>query len=180
MTPADQTYADRIATLHRELGIPADYAVRRHLIRQPEADVTALVSIAAKPDGLPVRLLPETAAAWRRMAGAARQAGIELLPLSGFRSVERQATLIREKLGQGRTPESVLASLAAPGFSEHHTGRALDLGTPGSPELVEAFAGTPAYVWLNRHAAEFNFTLSYPRGNAHGIVFEPWHWCWKS
>ena len=21
--------------------------------------------------------------------------------------------------------------------------------------------------------------MSYPRDNPHGIVYEPWHWCWQ-
>ncbi|HTH44124.1 MAG TPA: D-alanyl-D-alanine carboxypeptidase family protein [Oxalicibacterium sp.] len=41
----------------------------------------------------------------------------------------------------------------------------------------EEFADTEAFRWLERHAARFDFKLSYPRGNALGFIYEPWHWC---
>lgn len=93
-SPAD-AYAARITALHRELGLPADYAARRGLPLQPEADEATLVTIAQKDDGTPVRLIPSAAAAWQRLHAAARDVGHTLLPLSGFRSVDRQAAIIR-------------------------------------------------------------------------------------
>ena len=33
------------------------------------------------------------------------------------------------------------------------------------------------FDWLTAKAARFGFSMSYPRGNPHGIVYEPWHWC---
>lgn len=160
----------------RRLGIPADYARTRGLPRQREA--ARLVRIGRNPDGRLLRLTPRAAAAWRRMQAAARADGIELIPVSAFRSVARQATIIRRQLAAGQPLPAILRYIAAPGFSEHHTGRALDLGTPGQLALVEDFARTAAYRWLRRRAGEFGFTLSYPRGNRHGFGYEPWHWRW--
>lgn len=176
--PAD-AYAARITALHRALGLPTDYAARRGLPLQPEADEATLVTIAQKDDGTPVRLIPSAAAAWHRLHAAARDAGHALLPLSGFRSVDRQAAIIRQKLAAGRPLADILTSIAAPGHSEHHTGRALDLGAPGAPVLEAGFADCPAYRWLVAEAAGYDFHLSYPEKNLHGIVFEPWHWCWR-
>ncbi len=161
------------------LGIPADYARTRRLIPQREA--ARLVAIGRAPDdGKIIRLAPRAAAGWRKMHAAAAHDGIVLLPLSGFRSVPRQARIIRRKLAAGRTLAEILRSVAAPGFSEHHTGRALDLGSPEHIELDAHFARTAAFRWLRRRAGEFGFRLSYPRGNPHGIAYEPWHWCWRS
>lgn len=67
----------------------------------------------------------------------------------------------------------------SPGFSEHHTGRAIDLSTPGSRCLDVAFEQTPAFAWLRAHAADFGYYLSYPVGNPAGYHYEPWHWCWS-
>lgn len=75
--------------------------------------------------------------------------------------------------------QQILEVSAAPGFSEHHTGRALDLTTPGGPVLEEPFEHTDAFAWLSESAGSFGFHLSYPRGNSHGIAYEPWHWAWK-
>jgi len=157
------------------LGIPADYATRRDMRHQAEAP--ELVSIGANPDGRDVRLSPQAAAAWVRMRDAASASGIRLVAISGFRSAERQAEIIRGKLAGGATIDAILCTMAAPGYSEHHTGRAIDIGVPGEPPLTEEFERTPAFLWLQTHAALYGFGLSYPRGNANGIVYEPWHWC---
>lgn len=163
----------------RALGIPENYGPMRHLHRQREA--RALASIGRAPDdGKILRLAPRAAAAWKKMREAAARDGIVLLPLSGFRSVARQTAIIRAKVAGGRPIADILRFVAAPGYSEHHTGRALDIGSPEHIELDEHFARTAAYRWLRRRAGEFGFILSYPRANRHGIAYEPWHWCWRA
>jgi D-alanyl-D-alanine carboxypeptidase len=165
--------------LWKSLGIPADYPRRRHLPVQRVA--RSLVSIGpAADDGQSLKLAPRAAHAWRRMQAAAAVDGVRLLPLSGYRSVARQTRLIRRKLATGQPLDSILRFVAAPGCSEHHTGRALDIGAPGDLELSERFARTAEYRWLRRHAKRFGFHLSYPRSNPHGIGYEPWHWCWRT
>jgi D-alanyl-D-alanine carboxypeptidase len=111
------------------------------------------------------------------MKSAAAADDVTLLPLSAFRSVARQARIIRRKLAAGQTIEDILRVNAVPGCSEHHTGRALDFGTPGHLQLQSSFSRTRAFRWLKRHAARFGFYLSYPRNNRQGIAYEPWHWC---
>jgi D-alanyl-D-alanine carboxypeptidase len=110
------------------------------------------------------------------MRHAAARSDIELVPISGFRSIARQTEIFREKLAAGKRLEEILRYVAAPGFSEHHTGRALDIGSPDHIELDEDFARTGAFRWLASNAASFGFVMSYPRGNPHGIGYEPWHW----
>ena len=158
------------------LGIPANYGVVRRLRRHAEAK--RLVAIGRNPDGDIIKLSPLAAAAWQQMHAAAARDGIVLLPLSGFRSVARQTRIIRRKLAAGEPIDAILQLVAAPGYSEHHTGRAIDIGAPGDPPLAEHFAKTPAFRWLSRRAGEFKFHLSYPRGNRHRIAYEPWHWCY--
>ena len=55
----------------------------------------------------------------------------KLLTPSAFRSVDYQAALLRARLARGESIEQVLRINAAPGCSEHHSGRAVDIGTPG-------------------------------------------------
>ena len=172
-------YSSSIAALLRELGIPDDYAVGRGLNLLHEAASAGLTTLASPSNGNPVQLIRSAAGAWDGLQVAALATGITLLPLSGFRSVSRQAEIIRRKLNQGISISEILTSVAAPGYSEHHTGCALDLVTPEEPDLEEHFANTPAYHWLQNNAANWDFHLSYPRENPHGIVFEPWHWCWR-
>ena len=46
--------------------------------------------------------------------------------------------------------------------------------------LEESFAQTKAFSWLERHEGSFGFTLSFPKDNRHGFIYEPWHWCWRA
>lgn len=122
--------------------------------------------------------LGETAARqWRAMRTAAAIDGVVLEAISGYRSHDYQLGIFRRKLARGQTIEQILSVNAAPGYSEHHGGDALDISTPGEPAAEESFEATPAFAWLGRHAADFGFRMSYPHDNRHGIVYEPWHWC---
>jgi len=168
----------RLGDLWQALGIPADYSEQRHLPRQREA--SRVVAVGRSRAGRVVRLTPRAAAAWRRMCRAAARAGVRLQPISGFRSVRRQAEIIRGHLAGGRAIRAILRFIAAPGCSEHHAGRALDIGSPAAPDLSGAFARTREFRWLRRHAGRFGFHLSYPRGNPHRLGGEPWHWCWHA
>jgi len=164
-----------VRTLLDDCGISEDMVAERYLVVQPEARELEL--IAREESGREHRLAPGAAKAWRAMREAAAAQGVRLDPVSAFRSVERQAEIIRGKRVRGQTIEDIIEVSAPPGYSEHHTGRALDIGTPGSPALDVGFERTPAFAWLSANAALFGFRLSYPRGNPYGYQYEPWHWC---
>lgn len=167
-------YRRRVQAALRELGIaPASIEARR-LPLQNEAQ--RLVPVGLGTDGRDKLLAPKAAQSWLKMREAARRDGVELLLISGFRSLEFQATLIRNKLARGMSLDEVLKVNAPPGYSEHHTGQAVDIGCRDSEALDEAFETTPAFDWLRRRAGRFGFTLSYPRGNRDGFLYEPWHW----
>jgi zinc D-Ala-D-Ala carboxypeptidase len=166
-----------LALLHKELGIPDGYCANTSWTLYPEP--AELMDAGPDYAGRPLRLTPAALTAWQDMQRSAAQAGVTLFLVSGFRSIDYQCELIRRKLARGMGIAEILKVNAAPGFSEHHTGRAIDIGTLDSPVLEQAFETTPAYRWLQTHAAHFGFHLSYPRGNAAGILFEPWHWCYE-
>lgn len=164
--------------LHRELGIRSDYG---QATGQPVFDeASELVDVGPNLVGRMQRLTPLAAARWHAMVTAAASENIILLMVSGFRSVDYQAALIRNKISAGQLIGDILKVNAAPGFSEHHTGRAVDIATPGSRPLTEDFETTVAFGWLQRRAQDFGFAMSYPRENAWGISYEPWHWCCKN
>lgn len=128
-------------------------------------------------DGKDRLLVPAAASAWRNLKAAARNDSVALFIVSAFRGIDRQTEIVRRKLEAGTPIEDILTVCAPPGFSEHHTGRAIDLSTPGSPLLEVEFEQTPAFDWLRAHAAHFGYYLSYPIGNLSGYRYEPWHWC---
>ena len=160
--------------IHRQLGIPDDYAPGRRL--PYFADARELVDVGPNLVGRMQRLTPRAASSWQRMQSAARAEGVTLLIVSGFRSFEYQAELIRNKLGAGQLIDDILKVSAAPGYSQHHSGEAIDIATPGSRPLTEEFEHSEAFSWLRLNAGGYGFSLTYPRGNAYGFVFEPWHW----
>lgn len=170
----------RLAAIHAELGIPEKHGAERGMVLHEEARTGELVFIGRNPDGRELQLVQPAATAWEAMRSAAQGDGVELIAISAFRSVERQREIIAGKLAAGKTMTEILRYVAPPGFSEHHTGRAIDIGTHGHLDLEEDFASTPAYQWLAAHAGRLGFTLSYPPGGAQGIAYEPWHWCWSA
>jgi D-alanyl-D-alanine carboxypeptidase len=159
------------------LGIRQALLNARGLRKYPEA--TTLVRAEIGADGREYLLVPAAAAAWCDMKATAEGDGITLFLASAYRSVARQTEIIREKLDAGRELEDILALCAPPGYSEHHTGRAIDIACPDAPPLEAAFEQTRAFRWLSSEAAGFGFSLSFPRGNAAGYQFEPWHWCYR-
>lgn len=164
-----------VREIGKELGIPADYGVRHKLALQPEAK--KLHSIGKDIYDRPQKMLHPAATAWKRMVRQAKSDGVVIQPVSAFRSVEYQAGLVRRKLEKQQSMAEILAVSAAPGYSEHHTGRAIDVTTPGCAVLEEEFENTAAFEWLCNNARRFGFHLSFPRNNLHGIAYEPWHWC---
>ena len=160
--------------LHTELGIPDDYG--NDGVKPLFEETVDLVDVGPNLVGRMQRLTPETAASWQQMLTAARDDGIMLLIVSGYRSFEYQASLIRKKINAGQSLSEILQVNAAPGFSEHHTGRAVDVASPGSRPLTEEFESSEAFAWLRVNAAQYGFSMSYPRDNPEGFIYEPWHW----
>jgi zinc D-Ala-D-Ala carboxypeptidase len=169
-----ESYEERIARILAGLGIPASFGVDRNLPFYVEAG--ELVSVGADIYGRDRQLTPHAALQWSELRAAAHQDGIGLLLVSAFRSVDYQRQIFERKLAAGESVEQILRVNAPPGYSEHHTGRAVDVTTPGCPPLEEEFETSPAFDWLVRHAHRFGFVMTYPRDNRYGIAYEPWHW----
>ena len=169
---AADNYENRVAAALQGLGLSvADFSARNlPLCREPETLVVADIDIHGREQ----RLIPAAAAAWQALKASALKDGIVLQMVSAYRSLEQQTDIVRRKLARGDTAEQIFCVSAPPGYSEHHSGRALDLTTPDCPPLEEVFELTPAFAWLQRNARAFS--LSYPRGNPQGYAYEPWHW----
>ena len=167
----------RLVLLNAELGISSQSLAARGLSECEEASCLEVAEVGI--DGKDHLLVPAAANAWRMLKAAALDERVSLFIVSAFRSIDRQTEIVRRKLQTGVPIEDILSVSAPPGFSEHHTGRAIDLSTPGSRSLEVEFEQTPAFPWLRAHAADFGYYLSYPIGNLSGYQYEPWHWCFK-
>ena len=129
--------------------------------------------------GRGIQLRGSAAQAYREMTAAAQAAGIQVVPISGFRSIADQEYLFFQRAQtQAQRPQQRAEVSAPPGYSEHHTGYAIDVGDASMPQtdIEVSFEQTPAFGWLQNNAARFGFELSFPPDNAQGISYEPWHW----
>lgn len=159
------------------LGIPSELVVRRALPMCEESSLLNCAEVAS--DGREHLLYLGAIRPWLQMKEAAAKDGVDIYIISAFRSLRRQAEIIERKLSSGLSLDDVLLVSAPPGYSEHHTGRAVDIGTTGARDLEVEFENTKAFDWLMERADKFGFFLSYPRQNVHGFAYEPWHWCWR-
>jgi D-alanyl-D-alanine carboxypeptidase len=171
---ATSSYQERINETLKSLSVPLTFLTTYRLPLQQES--TDLVSSGLDMFNREQRMERLAAAKWHQMVAAAGQDGIVLLVISVFRSFDYQRGIIERKLAQGLPIEQITRASALPGYSEHHTGRAIDIGTPNSEPLSEEFEKTAAFEWLARKSNGFGFSMTYPRTNSYGIMFEPWHW----
>ena len=126
-----------------------------------------------------IKLKKEAAQRYLQMQAAAKEDGILLRPISGFRSIQEQKYLFFKIKGKRGELASIRARVSAPpGYSEHHTGYAIDIGDAKVPatNLSPNFEKTAAFHWLKKNAARYSFELSFPKDNPQGINYEPWHW----
>ena len=103
------------------------------------------------------------------MVDDAKKVGVDLVLYSAYRSYEKQESLWTTEFSFENM------SLAVPGYSEHHTGLALDISTTGDGLTKEK---TKAYTYLKDNAHRFGFILRYQEGKEKitGYNFEPWHY----
>ncbi|MBQ6947564.1 MAG: S-layer homology domain-containing protein [Clostridia bacterium] len=115
--------------------------------------------------------------------------GEKLWLYSGYRSYQTQYNKYYGKINQyvskgysyQRAQELTDQYYAPPGGSEHHTGLAADICTPGIVnsygQLHESFANTKQGKWLKENCYKYGFILRYEQGkeNITGYNYEPWH-----
>lgn len=121
-----------------------------------------------------IYVLPQARDAFVKMAKAAWKDSVELIVDSGFRSPAFQRRIIKKRLASGDSFDEVLNSVAPPGYSEHHTGRAFDL----CPSEAR-FAFTETYRWLRENASRYSFFETLPEDPDAPLTWESWHWAYR-
>jgi D-alanyl-D-alanine carboxypeptidase len=118
-----------------------------------------------------------TAEALKNLADGARAEGIKLSLESGYRSYDTQVAVYNSEVRANGQAQADRES-ARPGYSEHQTGWAADLGAAnGKCRLQLCFADTPEGKWLANKAYKYGFIIRYPSGKeaVTGYQYEPWH-----
>lgn len=121
---------------------------------------------------------------YQAMYDKALEDGIELTPVSGYRSYDLQVELFEDQIqleidnnGLDKTKATVAAAteVMIPGGSEHNAGLAMDICS-----LSESFEDTDEAAWLRENAADFGFILRYPKDAKSRaitkVIYEPWHY----
>lgn len=120
----------------------------------------------------------EAADAIAALFAAAREAGHELVLISGYRSYEFEVRNQQYYIGlYGEEYASHVDCI--PGANEHQLGLAADLGTADRTcRLDSCFAGTEAGRWLSENAWRYGWILRYPEGkeDVTGIMYSPWNY----
>ena len=112
------------------------------------------------------------------MRDEAKKNGIYLVFLSGYRSINLQNEIFYSLKSFRNQEAAERARVSAPpGYSEHSTGFAIDIGdaTQRETDFETEFENTDAFRWLIKNAAKFHFKLSFTKDNKF-IDYEPWHW----
>ena len=113
-----------------------------------------------------------------KMREEAKKDRIYLVFLSGYRSINLQNEIFYSLKSVRNQEAAERARVSAPpGYSEHSTGFAIDIGdaTQRETDFETEFENTDAFKWLIKNAAKFHFKLSFTKDNKY-IDYEPWHW----
>ena len=146
---------------------------RQHMISEDYIPDTRAVAT----QGAGQSMVEEAAQALEVMMTAARDDGLNMVCVSGYRSYVKQSMIFERKLKSTRSEKEAMLLVALPGSSEHQMGLAMDLGNKGSVKLTGSFGDTPAGKWLVEHAHEYGFIIRYQEGytDVTGYAYEPWH-----
>ena len=147
----------------------------------PEAAPDRLMMIASYGEDIYQRfeyLDLDAAKALMKLIYSARNDGVWIVSVSAFRDVERQRILFENQVERRGSIEAASKISAPPGYSEHHTGLAVDLADGRFPkqDITSHFENTDAFRWLQKNAQTFGFEMSFPPENKQGVMYEPWHW----
>jgi len=114
----------------------------------------------------------------QEMQNDAEKDGIYLVFLSGYRSIKLQKQIFYSLKSTRNQIASERARVSAPpGYSEHSTGFAIDIGDAYEREtdFEQSFENTSAFKWLKNNAAKYHFRLSFDKKQT-SVDYEPWHW----
>ena len=128
-------------------------------------------------NGMNQSMRDDAATALEEMFEAAKEDGVRLSVVSGYRSYSKQATIYQRKVATTGSEEKADELVARAGTSEHQLGLAMDVSKNGSSSLTERFAETEEGQWVYQNAHRFGFIVRYLEGYEEitGYSYEPWH-----
>lgn len=165
---ADMNVADwTLILVNRNYILPEDYV--------PDLDYAVTGDTSSKK--LDSRVAPH----YNEMYLAAKEDGITLTTVSGYRSWDLQKSNFERKINKYldmgyskvEATQEAATIILPPGTSEHNAGLAMDICS-----LEQSFENTEEFEWLMENAEDYGFVLRYPKDKQDKteIIYEPWHW----
>lgn len=171
-TPIPTSGTQQPATQRFDIDSPSSITVvvnKQRPLQPRDYEPSDLVDVDVPHTWAPKLRAVAAAAVVEMFAAAKAEAGLTLASNSAYRSYSSQQSIY----------DGNDALTARPGYSEHQTGLAIDIGaSSGRCSLASCFADTPEGEWLAANAYRFGFILRYPKGleGVTGYEFEPWHY----
>ena len=112
--------------------------------------------------------------AFIKMAKDAEISGYKIRAISTYRTLEYQKNLYDNYVKKDGVENADTYS-ARPGYSEHHTGLAIDIDNESLS--YNNFENTKEFTWMMDNAYKYGFILRYPKDTTiTGYIYEPWHY----
>ncbi len=141
-------------------------------------DLTKILAYAPGRDESARYMRKEAADQLNLMLADAKADGTEIVITTAYRAYWLQKAIFESNVAKKGSIEEANKTSAKPGQSEHQTGLAADLSSPGlNYEISYDFGQGPEGKWMADNAGKYGFILRYPKGmeNITGYTFEPWH-----
>ena len=131
-------------------------------------------------EGGTIQVEKEALEQFNKLKDALHEEGVDIVLDSCYRSVKRQQEIwdeFTEKYGEEYTKTYV----AVPGYSEHHTGLAIDVALEKDGKVIyendEMIAEKETFAKVHEKLADYGFILRYKEGkeDVTGYGYEPWH-----
>lgn len=109
--------------------------------------------------------------AFEELVADAKEEGLNIYPSTAYRSIAFQSVLYNNYVARDGQEQADTYS-ARPGYSEHHTGLAIDVN-----DVNSSFDDTDEAKWLSDNCYKYGFILRYPKGSQDktGYKYESWH-----
>lgn len=167
---ANNKYNIKIDNVLNELKINKDYKNKNKIYKLDQN--SELISIGKSVYKENILLEKNAANSFFKMRDDAKKNNIDLTFVSGYRTFDKQKKIFLDRLKKNSF-DVVIKTVKVPGFSQHHTGRAIDFISN-----LKNFEYSKQFKWLKQNANKYGFYLSYGKNNKN-MYYEPWHWFYK-
>lgn len=142
-----------------------------YITNEFKPDNLVLVNEFAKEN---MYLVEECKNAFIQMARDAKAQGYNIRAISTYRTIEYQNKLYNNYVNSDGIEKADTYS-AKPGYSEHHTGLAVDVDNINLS--FNNFEKTKEFNWMMDNSFKYGFILRYPKDSTiTGYIYEPWHY----